>query len=82
MLLLRKAWTYPNCPDLKRKKSSRSDNSKSLAAWSNEDGSEDELPEATNICFMSLGETSEMRKLNCSNYHDLQKTIDMITSEL
>ena len=31
---------------------------------------------------MTLGETSELIPSNCSNYNDLQDSLDMVTDEL
>lgn len=38
--------------------------------------------EIANICFMAIGETSEVRIPKCHNFYYLQNTIDMITDEL
>jgi len=44
--------------------------------------SEDEHDETTNICFMVLGESSEVRPFNYSNCNDFQNSLDMVTDEL
>ena len=36
----------------------------------------------TNLCFMELGETNEVRPFNCVNCNDLKKSLDMVIDEL
>lgn len=71
-----------NCLELKRMNSCRGINSKSLGAWSDEEGFKEDLAETAHICFMTLGEISEVRIPNCPNCYDLQNTIDMVADEL
>lgn len=34
------------------------------------------------LCFMELGETSEVKSYNCSNFNDLQNSLDTVADEL
>ncbi|KAH0781365.1 hypothetical protein KY290_000963 [Solanum tuberosum] len=54
-----------NCPELKRRGQRKNDDPKSLRAWSGEDALKYDQNETINICFMEMGEPSEMdcRKL-------------------
>ncbi|KAH0755142.1 hypothetical protein KY290_025412 [Solanum tuberosum] len=70
-----------NCPE-RRINNRRNEDPKSLGAWDQGKTTDDDHDEMTNLCFMALGETSEVRPFNCPNCNDLQSSLDMVADEL
>ncbi|KAH0729871.1 hypothetical protein KY289_001059 [Solanum tuberosum] len=74
--------TRQNCPELKRRGQRKNDDPKSLRAWSGEDALKYDQNETINICFMEMGEPSEVRHHDCSKCNHLQYSLDMVTDGL
>ncbi|XP_059315394.1 uncharacterized protein LOC132066004 [Lycium ferocissimum] len=70
------------CPDAKRKPSKNCQKQRAFISWSEDEVSEDDEEGMTNICFMAIGKTSEVRPYHCSNCSETQELLDQTLEDL
>ncbi|XP_060182255.1 uncharacterized protein LOC132611916 [Lycium barbarum] len=70
------------CPEPKRKPSKNYQNERAFSSSSEDEVSQDDEEGMENICFMAIGETSEVRPYHCSNCSETQELLDQTLENL
>ncbi|XP_060210640.1 uncharacterized protein LOC132637589 [Lycium barbarum] len=70
------------CPDAKRKPSKNCQKQRAFSSWGEDKVSKDDEEDMENICFMAIGETSEVRPYHCSNCSETQELLDQTLEDL
>ncbi len=69
-------------PKRRKRTNQRNEDQKSLGEWEQGETTINENDEMENSCFVSMGETREIRSYNCLNCNYLQNSLDMVSDEL